>query len=244
MDLTHAQVYYGRFLGSQVKRGVKWLEIGCGRQIVPDWAMPLEQQKLLAGKASLLVGVDVDPAILDHPFLHAKVLALGGDLPFAADTFDLVSANMVVEHVSDPRSFLADIYRIVRPGGRFVFHTPNYCNYLVFMASITPDPIKGAVVRLLEGRREEDRFKTFYRLNTRFRVGKIAQEAGFEVETYVTCGSGEYFGKLGVLGWLECIILKVLTINNGCFKPNMMVGLRKPVAVHADPVPTMASARS
>jgi ubiquinone/menaquinone biosynthesis C-methylase UbiE len=40
--------------------------------------------------------------------------------PFAADTFDIVTANMVVEHLEKPAEALLQIYRVLRPGGYFV----------------------------------------------------------------------------------------------------------------------------
>jgi ubiquinone/menaquinone biosynthesis C-methylase UbiE len=70
--------------------------------------------------------VDVDDAIIEHPLLSAKVKGIGGKLPFRNGAFDLVTANMVVEHVDDCPAFLDDIFRVLAPGGRFIFHTPNY----------------------------------------------------------------------------------------------------------------------
>lgn len=31
----------------------------------------------------------------------------------------------VIEHIPDIENYLKDVYRIIRPGGTFVFHTPN-----------------------------------------------------------------------------------------------------------------------
>ena len=72
-----------------------------------------------------LVGIDVDSALHEHPFLHDRVIALGDALPFASETFEFVTANVVVEHVEHPKS-PTEIRRVLVPGGRFVFHTPNY----------------------------------------------------------------------------------------------------------------------
>jgi SAM-dependent methyltransferase len=231
LDLTHAQVHYGRFLKSQVTPGARWLEVGCGRQIVPEYAMPMVQQKTMVSRASFLVGIDVDGAILDHPLLHARVYALGNHLPFASESFDLVTANMVVEHVPDPKPFLTDIHRILRPGGRFIFHTPNYFYYLIFIASLTPEWLKGRLVWLLERRREEDRFKTFYKLNTRQEITRFAHETGFDPEAILTYGSNGSLGRLGPIGWLECLALKTLAVvKNGEYRSNLIVSFRKPLA--------------
>src|SRR5262245_32232391 len=114
LDLTHSQKHYAKILEQYVKPGAEWLEVGCGRHVVPDWAMPVENQKRMVGRCVRLVGVDVDGAIHDHPLLTARVIALGGSLPFRNESFDLVTSNMVVEHVPDAVGFLTDIFRVLR----------------------------------------------------------------------------------------------------------------------------------
>lgn len=51
-----------------------------------------------------------------------------GDLAsahFADDSFDLVTARHVIEHVPDPQSFVAELARILKPSGQLVIETPN-----------------------------------------------------------------------------------------------------------------------
>lgn len=66
-----------------------------------------------AGGRSLpgVVGID----IVAHPNHTAIADAL--DLPFPADTFDLVLSQAVIEHVTDPQRYADEIIRVLRPGG-------------------------------------------------------------------------------------------------------------------------------
>jgi 2-polyprenyl-3-methyl-5-hydroxy-6-metoxy-1,4-benzoquinol methylase len=44
---------------------------------------------------------------------------------FPDNSFDAVTMNHVIEHVSDPGALLAEVKRILKPGGRMVSITPN-----------------------------------------------------------------------------------------------------------------------
>jgi SAM-dependent methyltransferase len=164
-DWIHAQTRYARLLDEVVGQDAVWLDIGCGRQIVPSWAMPEAALLAIVARASQIVGIDFDSAILEHPHLNERVIASGYDLPFAPETFDVVSANMVMEHVGEPARLLAEVARVLKPGGRFVFVTPNARSPLVFVAAYVPDGIKKRIVWFLERRHADDVFPTFYRCN-------------------------------------------------------------------------------
>lgn len=51
-----------------------------------------------------------------------------GDIPFAGETFDLVTAFDVLCHaaVVDERATLQEFWRVLRPGGRLLLHLPAY----------------------------------------------------------------------------------------------------------------------
>lgn len=57
----------------------------------------------------------------DVTFLEAEV----PPLPFRDASFDWVISFQVIEHIRDDRAFVAEIHRVLRPGGRFLVTTPN-----------------------------------------------------------------------------------------------------------------------
>src|SRR6202035_2122341 len=103
-------------------------------------------------------------------------LASAYAIPFAPQTFDLATANMVVEHVEDPARMLDELRAVLRPSGRFVFHTPNSASMLIRVATLVPDGPKKLVVRLLENRKSEDVFPTHYRFNRKDEIYRLAEQ--------------------------------------------------------------------
>ena len=69
------------------------------------------------------VTVDVDPRGL-HP--GEGVCASAMSLPFRDATFDLVSAFDVVEHCEPEAAAVAELARVLRPGGRLLLSVPAY----------------------------------------------------------------------------------------------------------------------
>lgn len=85
---------------------------------------------LLAGRAAQVVAVDICPEMLSIARAKARgrpradriqfVLADGLRLPFAADSFDCIATGFALRNVADLRLALAEMHRVVRPGGRVV----------------------------------------------------------------------------------------------------------------------------
>lgn len=214
LSLEHAQSRYFQVLNSVVRPGCRWLELGCGGQFVPEWSIPLNRQSEVASRADLLVGIDVDSALTHHPMLSNKVFALGDHIPFAANSFDIVSANMVVEHLEFPVKVFSEIHRVLAPGGIFLFHTPNYRNPVLFGASLIPYSLKKRLIVAFfeDAREEEDIFPTFYRANTTKDIRNIAQASSLQVEDLRVVGSVGFFNQIEPIGYLELFILKLHTL--------------------------------
>jgi SAM-dependent methyltransferase len=55
---------------------------------------------------------------------------LSGEVGFEEQSFDVVCAFHVLEHMPDSRAFLRELARFARPGGLVVVETPNYASRL------------------------------------------------------------------------------------------------------------------
>jgi|CXWL01.1.fsa_nt_gi SAM-dependent methyltransferase len=88
----------------------------------------------LAADCARIVGVDIAPDAVRFaaeryraPNLTFQVIAPAdrAPLPFADGSFDTVLSFQVIEHLVDPGLYLAEIRRVLRPGGAAIFATPD-----------------------------------------------------------------------------------------------------------------------
>jgi len=204
-----SQYEYADVFRAEIQERHDWLDIGCGRRPLPDW-MGRQQDEILS-QAHRKVGFDLDlDSLRDHTAYPDKVLASAYRLPFGPRTFDLATANMVVEHIDDPARMLDEIRRVLRPSGHFTFHTPNRASMLIRLASVAPNGLKKLLARVLENRKAEDVFPTHYRFNRKGDVQLLAEQHGFRVVTLTlvsTTALTSHFGPLAIpeLLWLRLI---------------------------------------
>jgi SAM-dependent methyltransferase len=127
-------------------------------------------------------GLDLDPACRDNDALRAAYVYDGGRFPLDDARYDAVVCNYVMEHVADPAETVSEISRVLRPGGRFVFRTPNRWHYVCLAAAATPHWFHYLVANRLRNlpQEAEDPYPTFYRMNTVRRLRKLFGECGFE----------------------------------------------------------------
>ncbi len=111
------------------------------------------------------------------------VCGLGETLPFPGESFDLVIGLWVLEHLAAPERVLSEINRVLAPGGRFIFLTPNALHPLIWanrLSSALP-ALQRLLIPRLYARAEADTFRVRYRANTPARLFTLAAAYGFRV---------------------------------------------------------------
>ena len=151
------------------------MDAGCG------YGAPVLQK--FRGKARELIGVDVvnfDRVVPGITLLNRDIVDTG----IPSSSVDVVMSRSVMEHVVDPMSTYAEMSRILRPGGHFIFLTGNMWDYAAMIAMLVPNRFHPWIVAKTQGRAERDTFPVAYKTNTRRAVTRFAEGAGFEVTSF------------------------------------------------------------
>jgi 2-polyprenyl-3-methyl-5-hydroxy-6-metoxy-1,4-benzoquinol methylase len=92
-----------------------------------------------------IVGVDIDRRALDEASklgIETLWADVGEPLPVADESFDVVVAGELLEHLPMPEWTVADLRRVLRPGGLLVGSVPNAYrlkNRLSFLTGMPPE---------------------------------------------------------------------------------------------------------
>lgn len=118
IEIEHLHRY---LLARDFARGKDVLDIACGEGY---------GTALLAQVAHRVIGVDIDRPTVAHAatqYVRANLHYVTGDargIPLASASVDLVVSFETLEHFAEQEMFLAEVRRVLRPGGLLVISTP------------------------------------------------------------------------------------------------------------------------
>ena len=226
--LEFSQAIYERVLRETVAGRGRWLDLGCGHQLLPSWRAA--EAERLARSVGQLVGADYClDSLRQHGNINQRVRADITSLPFRDGAFDVVTANMVLEHVKDPAQLFQEISRVLAPGGIFVAHTPNRGGYATVLARLVPEVVKPRLVGWLHGRPESDVFRTYYRVNTERALEQAASAAGLGAVKVRHLVSDAQLVMIPALVVLELLAIRLLmTRPFRRFRIYLIASMQKP----------------
>ena len=109
-------------IAANVPENAAWiLDVGCGGAWLAKTLVP-------TGKHVISMDIsDINPikALKNIPDAnHHALVADVFELPIKANSIDCIIASEIIEHVPDPKRFMAALYAAVKPGGRLIITTP------------------------------------------------------------------------------------------------------------------------
>jgi SAM-dependent methyltransferase len=139
-----ADSYAGRYLGRPDRPPApRVLDLGCGTGDSVDLFRSLEPRVEWTG-----ADIGFSPEVAERTRTDARFVTFDGErLPFGADSFDLVYCKQVLEHVRRPAPLLAEVARVLAPGGWFAgstshleaFHSRSFWNYTPYGLDVLLD---------------------------------------------------------------------------------------------------------
>jgi SAM-dependent methyltransferase len=157
-----------------VTGGMRLLDVACGPGIVSEAA---------SARGAEPVGLDVAPGMVERARRRCPALTfVEGDalaLPFEDGSFDAVTMNFGILHLSDPETAVAEAARVLAPGGRFAFTA--WVEEGNAVAEIVGSAVDAHAlpVELPEG-------PPFFRFADQEECRRVIGEAGLDLDTFRT----------------------------------------------------------
>lgn len=111
-----------RYVSAGLKRGARVLDFGCGRGVL---------LRALAARGCEAHGVEMQRKAAgncDSP-VQIRIASRLVEAAYPDDYFERVVLWHVLEHLPDPRETLAEVHRILQPGGKAIIAVPNFSSY-------------------------------------------------------------------------------------------------------------------
>jgi SAM-dependent methyltransferase len=122
LDIYQIRIKVFNFIKSSLSLfSGKILDVGCGK-------MPYKKYILENSKVTEYIGLDIDDALIYDKKIKPDYTWDGIRMPFENNAFECAIGTEVLEHCPNPEIILKEIYRILKPGGVFLFTVPFLWN--------------------------------------------------------------------------------------------------------------------
>jgi 2-polyprenyl-3-methyl-5-hydroxy-6-metoxy-1,4-benzoquinol methylase len=201
--------YLPRLVDFSSYRRKTLLEVGCGAGI--DLVRFARAGAIVTGIDLSTTAIELARKNIEQNGLSAALRVMNGEsMQFDNDSFDVVYAHGVLQYTADVKKMMAEIHRVVKPGGEVVVMVYNRNSWLNLMRKVTNIPLEhedapvlkkysiGELKQLLKP------FKTYRIIPERFPV-KTKLHSGWKARLFndVFVGSFNMMPKTLVrpLGW-------------------------------------------
>jgi len=146
------------------------------------------------GQWQKLIGLDQNKELLDKNIVvDEKIFADLTRIPLADSSVDVIVSQFVLEHLAEPSKAFEEFNRILKPGGRFIFITPNIYHPIMLASRILPFSLHKWLRKVLL-KKEEESHRTFYRANSRRKLLELGKSCDFNDLQILRAGNPEYLG--------------------------------------------------
>lgn len=189
------------------------LDFGAGRAawFEDDKCLYRKSLRTIKGKVCKVIACDIDSVVLENRSVdETRTCRIGDPLNLTTASVDIIIADYVFEHVSDPSWLSKEFHRILKPGGWICARTPTKYNYVAIAARLLPNKLhRTALQKVQPNRKSQDVFPTTYKLNTITAIRRAFPIEYFDHGTYHYSAEPAYhfnqtlfFQVMRVLTWL------------------------------------------
>ena len=116
--------YLPRLVEFSSYRGKTLLEVGCGAGI--DLVRFARSGVIVTGIDLSTTAIDLARKNMEQNGLTADLQVMNGEsMQFQDNSFDVVYAHGVLQYTADPEKMIAEIHRVLEPGGEFIVMVYN-----------------------------------------------------------------------------------------------------------------------
>jgi ubiquinone/menaquinone biosynthesis C-methylase UbiE len=186
----------GAFVHSLAGGVLEWLNADVGEYILDLGCGDGQLTQRIAATGAQVLGVDASPemvAAARERGIEAE-LANAESLPFHDGTFDAVFSNAALHWVRDQDAMLAQVHRVLKPGGRFAAEMGGHGNIAA---------IRVALASVLERHGFGDREEGVNYYPTAETYTQRMNRHGFRVEQIALIPRPTKLAENGMEGWLR-----------------------------------------
>ncbi len=193
---------YKNIVAQNIDKKTRLLDLGCGHS---------DFMKEVYNKTKHIYGIDSDEeAIEKNTTIKNKIVGFADKMPFADNFFDLIILTWVIEHLNNPHQIFKEAHRVLKPGGKIIFLTPNVWNYNVWIIRVIPNIFHKPLVSYFYNRQENDTYPKKYKLNSIGKIDKILLPIGLKKCQIILNGDPSYISFNRSLFKFACLVEKLL----------------------------------